>query len=581
MRKIYVWKKPITLIFICFAVAMGGGITSAMAKCASKSKGAATHDPCPDATDIKLPMPGGLYMSFRKIIVPGKHFWGDHRRIVKLGDAQGGIFQAPRKIMVGGSFTDAKKGDWYYLIGKYEVSKAQAAVVFGNGDLKKGVTELVARSGNPKDKALLKLSGKKLNRALAYPVAWLRWFDYQEFLSRYNRWCFDDKACAKAMPRLSGTNDKNAASGFLRLPTESEWEYAARGGSASTAFDDELPFPRSSWKKYAFVQPNAKSKPRRIGTLKPSYGLYDMFGNVQEITWGPFQAELGQGKAGALAVRGGSFLNKKSDIRSSFRTEIGLYQTNAAGIRDVRSPTSGIRLAIGSPVIPTKQFRLQIEKEFNSYLSELRSKTPAGQSMINTGVQASSTIQNAQATIKQISQSIGQADGELGRKLQEVQTALNSASRQLEMRNQQVCDTYVREGMLFTFLYGRADWDFTKVNLLAKIKGMKKVKNARDQAIIQKLQKTAAHESEKKAIYFKDYLKKLHELASCGERLATTSLENFDKDISDGKVSRLERETFVLLKRHFKGIEANKLETEAWAGEFLQMFRDKKLLGDL
>lgn len=575
------WNKPVHLILICVALILGGGISQAVAKCETKSKGFATHDPCPDAIDLKLPMPGGLYMSFRKIIVPGKRFWGDHRRIVKLGDAQGGIFQSPRKIMVGGSFEDSEKDNWYFLIGKYEVSKAQAAIVFGDGDLEKGVAALVARSGNPDDKELLNLSGEKLGRALAYPVAWLRWFDYQEFLNLYNRWCFDDATCTRIMPKLSGIDDINSAPGFVRLPTESEWEYAARGGVSNKSFNDDLPFPRRSWEKFAFVQPKAKSKPRRIGTLDASFGLHDMFGNVQEITWGPFQAELGQGKAGAVAVRGGSFLNRNSDIRSSLRTEIGLYQTKSTGIEEVRSPTTGIRLAIGSPVIPTKQYRLQIEEEFHDYLTELRSKTPAGTSMMNTGVQASSTIQNAQATIQQISQTSGQSDADLERKLKEVQIALNSASIQLELRNQQVCDTYVREGMLFTFLYGRADWDATKVGRLADIKDKKKAKTARDQAMIQNLRRTADHETQKKLIYFKDYLRKLRELASCGERLSAASLMNFSKDISDGKVSRLERETFVLFEKHFEGIKTNRLQTEVWAGEFLQMFRDKSLLGDL
>jgi formylglycine-generating enzyme required for sulfatase activity len=65
-----------------------------------------------------------------------------------------------------------------------------------------------------------------------------------------------------------------------RLPTEAEWEYAARAGTTS-AFGvcdsaDDL-------KDYAWYNANANIEPHAVGTKKPNgWGLYDMLGNVRE-----------------------------------------------------------------------------------------------------------------------------------------------------------------------------------------------------------------------------------------------------------------------------------------------------------
>jgi formylglycine-generating enzyme required for sulfatase activity len=65
-----------------------------------------------------------------------------------------------------------------------------------------------------------------------------------------------------------------------RLPTEAEWEYAARCGSKS-------PFgvcdSGEGMKDYAWFTDNANMEPHAVGTKKPNaWGLYDMQGNVRE-----------------------------------------------------------------------------------------------------------------------------------------------------------------------------------------------------------------------------------------------------------------------------------------------------------
>ena len=171
-----------------------------------------------------------------------------------------------------------------------------------------------------KDHDSKKYFGIDLNRD-TQPVVFVNWHDSV----RYAAW----------LSRKTGKS--------FRLPTEAEWEYAARGGSVSAYYwGDE----QTQACAYANVgdqtasQNNVRVEPQQctdgfaasapVGSLKPNaYGLYDMLGNVWEWT-ADWYDENNQGmkknnpkgpESGQFRVlRGGSWFSSPEYVRAAKRS---------------------------------------------------------------------------------------------------------------------------------------------------------------------------------------------------------------------------------------------------------------------
>jgi len=121
-----------------------------------------------------------------------------------------------------------------FAIGKYEVTQAEWEAVMGD---------------NPSD-----AKGKNL------PVVRVTWRQTQDFLEKLN-----------------------AKTGKVyRLPTEAEWEYAARAGNPGHySFGDDT----ATLGQHAWFRDNSGETIKPVGQLKPNaFGLHDMHGNVWEWT---------------------------------------------------------------------------------------------------------------------------------------------------------------------------------------------------------------------------------------------------------------------------------------------------------
>ncbi len=525
------------------------------------------YDPQPAPGDLAIPMPGGLNMVVRPVRVAGPAFWGDPRRMVTLGNAgtrmeDVDVFETPREVMVSGSFPAPDGQDWVYYLGKYEVSKAQAAAILGAGDLDRGVEHLVELSGNPRDERLPRVRGAGRDRLLADPVAWLSHQDVLALVDAYNLWCFETPACLAALPTLDGVP------GHFRLPTEVEWAYAARGGyETAVVREDEalfarpLPFPDDAWRSYAWVAPAAKSAPRRIGSLDAVYGFHDMIGNVQELTAELFRPELDQGKPGALVARGGSFLTSAREIRTSYRSEVEIYRWTGDRMVVQRSPTTGFRLAIGSPVIASDQTRTELARSYQDYRSGLQRATPAGARSSSPFLQAAGPIRTAIGAVEALMQRYG-LDRDTSQRLNRMRTSLFEANELIAKGLLGTCMGEVRQAIatargLGYVAYGAGEirgyvrvWSGLVVDAAnADVRPLLEREQARLNDVVAESNRLLA-----------EYAALIHKIDGCGPAIADQAIARVGEEILDD----IEQAALALITTHLADSRRGRTDLAAW-----------------
>jgi formylglycine-generating enzyme required for sulfatase activity len=130
-----------------------------------------------------------------------------------------------------------------------------------------------------------------------------------------------------------------------RLPTESEWEYAARAGQTGLYPSGDSLSATDAW--FALHQAPSRPAPRNQQFNHNSFRLYHMVGNVREWvddTWyGSFAgapadgSARSTGQAGYHVVRGGSYVDNSSKLRLTTREGLPVATRDAlTGFRVVR-----------------------------------------------------------------------------------------------------------------------------------------------------------------------------------------------------------------------------------------------------
>lgn len=180
------------------------------------------------------------------------------------------------------------------------------------------------------------------------PVERVSWFDAVQFSNKLNE-KIGLTSCYTIKGETSFTvewNDKNCLG--WRLPTEAEWEYAARGG-------ESYRYAGSNYlNTIAWHDGNNRDKTHPVGKKDPNqWGIYDMTGNVWEWVWDPYDDNeypysnridpVSTKPSNSRVERSAGWFNKDSKKRSelSARCHHSPTSTNSnRGFRIVRRSSS-------------------------------------------------------------------------------------------------------------------------------------------------------------------------------------------------------------------------------------------------
>lgn len=403
---------------------LAAGLGIALAAHAQSDWDERLYNPSPLEDDVILPMPCGGAMAFRQIHVPASQPLDDFPVQVGQDGTGWGYVEQTRPAFISGSFSgDDGSASRHYLLAKYELTDLQYEALTGD--------ECPAPSNR-----------KRL------PRVELSWFDAMQLSDAYNLWLREH--APETLPSEDGSQ------GFLRLPTEVEWEFAARGGlEVSTAEyrDSRYPMPEgfNAHEWFSGAQ-SSNGRLQLAGLLAPNpLGLHDMLGNAAEMMFEPFRLnklDRQHGQAGGFVVRGGSYLTPREDLRTALRGEEPYYASNhqSGNGAHTRGRATGLRLALVAPTLTSRERIAAIEE---------------GWSALGLGEEA---LDGSPGTVLQLAElASGVEDNALQEQLQSLERQLRASNqRQEEARNQAIraslnlgaflCTKLEDDGVFFDFL---------------------------------------------------------------------------------------------------------------------------------
>jgi uncharacterized repeat protein (TIGR02543 family) len=251
---------------------------------------------------------------------------------IEMVQVPGGSFQMGKELNPGSGYSDVTVHSVTltgFYIGKYEVTQAQYQAVMGS--------------------LPSSLPGNSYGVGNNYPVYYVSWYDALVFCNKLS--VMEGLTPAYRISNSTNPDDwgtvptsssstwnavtiDSGSTGY-RLPTEAQWEYAAKGGDPTAAGWVGYTYAGSNNPdEVAWYNNNNGSASKAVGTKAPNgLGIYDMSGNVYEWCWDWYESyssaaqtdPLGASSGSFRVERGGNWGSSAEYVRSAYRYYVYPY----------------------------------------------------------------------------------------------------------------------------------------------------------------------------------------------------------------------------------------------------------------